>query len=345
MFGIGAQDFFRYDHPRGRFKTYFDRIQDQVYKNKEIGQISLDYFEEFKKQINNLNIPSEWKSKYCFENINGRLERIFEKKTGYRGIENVPVHEIVEYADVLLSNYYEQEENKPYKEYKEIFKNLKSEVKKNLSIKCLGRRLGIGDYFVQRVDDKVELIYNLGDGYVATLPLQKQKIEDVIESTEAQEIINKPVTLEIKDTGFGELESKQTRNDIVNNEGELGCEVEHEANMSVINYQLHNQDRKLTQEESDGFRLGFKAGFKKGFDNGRKSVIEKLDYKPISDSIYYTPQMMYLDVNKVLQRAREEYKKSSERILNENEFVDLVKKLLVDEDKTELACVLAHSRT
>lgn len=273
MFGIGEKDYFRYDHPRGKFTAYFDRIQDQIYKSEETGQISLDYFEEFKKQINNLNIPSEWKSKYCFENINGRLERIFEKKTGYRGIENVPVHEIIEYADVLLSNYYEQEENKPYKEYKELFKNLKSEVRKNLSIKCLGRRLGIGDYFVQRVDDKVELIYNLGDGYVAKLPLQKQKIEDVIEGTKAQEILSKPVTLEIKDDGFGEFKHKQVFNGIINNEEELGCVVEHEANVAVVNHRLHNTDRKVTEEESNGFRLGFKAGFKKGFDNGRISVL------------------------------------------------------------------------
>lgn len=273
MFGIGEREYFRYDHPRGRFKTYFDKIQDQVYKGEDVGQISLDYFEEFRKQINNLNIPSEWKSKYCFDNINGRLERILEKKTGYHGIENVPVHEIVEYADVLLSNYYEQEENKTYEEYKELFKNLKSEVKKNLSIKSLGRRLGIGDYFVQRVDDRVELIYNLGDGYVATLPLQKQKIEDVIESTEAQAILNKPTTLEIKDVGFDEFKHKQVFNGIINNEEELGYAVENEANVAVANYQLRNKDKRLTLEESLAYKNGFKAGFKEGFDNGRISVL------------------------------------------------------------------------
>lgn len=344
MFGIGERDYFRYDHPRGRFITYFDKIQDQVYKGNDTGEISLDYFEEFRKQINNLNIPSEWKSKYCFDNINGRLERIFEKKTGYRGIENVPVHEIIEYADVLLSNYYEQEENKTYEEYKELFKNIKSEVKKNLSIKCLGRRLGIGDYFVQRVDDRVELIYNLGDGYVAKLPLQKQKIEDVIESTKAQEILSKPVTLEIKDDGFGEFKHKQVFNGIINNEKELGYVVEHEATVAVVNYRLYNKDRKVTQEESDGFRSGFKAGFQKGFDNGRISVLPDMQYAPISDSIYTIPKMMYLDVDSVLKRAREAFNEKDNKILNEEDFVNLVKKILVDEDKTELVCALAHSK-
>lgn len=344
MFGIGEKDYFRYDHPRGKFAAYFDRIQDQIYKSEETGQISLDYFEEFRKQINNLNIPSEWKSKYCFDNINGRLERIFEKKTGYRGIENVPVHEIVEYADVLLSNYYEQEENKPYKEYKELFKNIKSEVRKNLSIKCLGRRLGIGDYFVQRVDDRVELIYNLGDGYVAKLPLQKQKIEDVIESTKAQEILSKPATLEIKDTGFGEFEHKQVFNDIINNEEELGYAVENEANVAVANYQLCNKDKRLTLEESLAYKNGFKAGFKEGFDNGRISVLPDMQYAPISDSIYTIPKMMYLDVDSVLKRARETFNEKDNKILNENDFVNLVKQILVDEDKTELVCALAHSK-
>ena len=337
MFGIGEKDYFRYDHPRGKFTAYFDRIQDQIYKSEDTGQISLDYFEEFKKQINNLNIPSEWKSKYCFDNINGRLERIFEKKTDYHGIEDVPVHEIIEYADVLLSNYYEQEENKPYKEYKELFKNIKSEVKKNLSIKCLGRRLGIGDYFVQRVDDRVELIYNLGDGYVAKLPLQKQKIEDVIESIKAQEILSKPVTLEIKDDGFGEFKHKQVFNGIIN--------VEHEANVAVANHRLHNKDRKVTEEESNGFRLGFKAGFKKGFDNGRISVLPDMQYTRISNSIYTIPKMMYLDVDSVLNRAREAFNEKDNKILNEEDFVNLVKQILVDEDKTELVCALAHSRT
>ena len=344
MFGIGERDYFRYDHPRGRFITYFDRIQDQVYKNKDIGEISLDYFEEFRKQINNLSIPSEWKSKYCFDNINGRLERIFEKKTGYHGIEDVPVHEIVEYADVLLSNYYEQEENKPYKEYKELFKNIKSEVRKNLSIKCLGRRLGIGDYFVQRTDDRVELIYNLGDGYVAKLPLQKQKIEDVIESTKAQEILNKPATLEIKDTGFGEFKHKQVFNGIINSEEELGYAVENEANAAVANYQLCNKDKRLTLEESLAYKNGFKAGFKKGFDNGRISVLPDMQYAPISDSIYTIPKMMYLDVDSVLKRAREAFNEKDNKILNEEDFVNLVKKILVGEDKTELVCALAHSK-
>lgn len=344
MFGIGEKDYFRYDHPRGKFAAYFDRIQDQIYKSEETGQISLDYFEEFRKQINNLNIPSEWKSKYCFDNINGRLERIFEKKTGYRGIENVPVHEIVEYADVLLSNYYEQEENKPYKEYKELFKNIKSEVRKNLSIKCLGRRLGIGDYFVQRVDDRVELIYNLGDGYVAKLPLQKQKIEDVIESTKAQEILSKPATLEIKDTGFGEFEHKQVFNGIINNEEELGYAVENEANAAVANYQLCNKDKRLTLEESLAYKNGFKAGFKKGFDNGRISVLPDMQYAPISNSIYTIPKMMYLDVDSVLKRARKAFNEKDNKILNENDFVNLVKQILVDEDKTELIYALAHSK-
>ena len=336
MFGISERDYFRYDHPRGKFITYFDKIQDQIYKNKDTGEISLDYFEEFRKQINNLNIPSEWKSKYCFDNINGRLERIFEKKTGYHGIVDVPVHEIIEYADVLLSNYYEQEENKPYKEYKELFKNIKSEVKKNLSIKCLGRRLGIGDYFVQRVDDRVELIYNLGDGYVAKLPLQKQKIEDVIESTKAQEILSKPATLEIKDDGFGEFKYKQVFNGIIN--------VEHEANVAVANHRLHNKDRKVTEEESNGFRLGFKAGFKKGFDNGRISVLPDMQYTRISNSIYTIPKMMYLDVDSVLNRAREAFNEKDNKILNEEDFVNLVKQILVDEDKTELVCALTHSK-
>ena len=344
MFGIGEKDYFRYDHPRGKFTAYFDRIQGQIYKSEEIGQISLDYFEEFRKQINNLNIPSEWKSKYCFDNINGRLERIFEKKTGYRGIENVPVHEIIEYADVLLSNYYEQEENKPYKEYKELFKNIKSEVKKNLSIKCLGRRLGIGDYFVQRTDDKVELIYNLGDGYVAKLPLQRQKIEDVIESTKAQEILSKPVTLEIKDVGYGEFKHKQVFNGIINNEEELGYAVENEANAAVANYQLRNKDKRLTLEESLAYKNGFKAGFKKGFDNGRISVLPDMQYAPISDSIYTIPKMMYLDVDNVLKRAREAFNEKDNKILNEEDFVNLVKQILVDEDKTELVCALAHSK-
>lgn len=344
MFGIGERDYFRYDHPRGKFVTYFDKIQDQIYKNKDIGEISLDYFEEFRKQINNLNIPSEWKSKYCFDNINGRLERIFEKKTGYHGIEDVPVHEIIEYADVLLSNYYEQEENKPYKEYKELFKNIKSEVKKNLSIKCLGRRLGIGDYFVQRTDDRVELIYNLGDGYVAKLPLQKQKIEDVIESTKAQEILSKPVTLEIKDVGYGEFKHKQVFNGIINNEEELGYAVENEANVAVANYQLLNKDKRLTLEESLAYKNGFKAGFKKGFDNGRISVLPDMQYAPISDSIYTIPKMMYLDVDSVLKRAREAFNEKDNKILNEEDFVNLVKKILVDEDKTELVCALAHSK-
>lgn len=344
MFGIGERDYFRYDHPRGKFITYFDKIQDQIYKNKDIGKISLDYFEEFRKQINNLNIPSEWKSKYCFDNINGRLERIFEKKTGYHGIEDVPVHEIIEYADVLLSNYYEQEENKPYKEYKELFKNIKSEVKKNLSIKCLGRRLGIGDYFVQRTDDRVELIYNLGDGYVAKLPLQKQKIEDVIESTKAQEILSKPVTLEIKDTGFGEFEHKQVFNSIINNEEELGYAVENEANAAVANYQLLNKDQRLTLEESLAYKNGFKAGFKKGFDNGRISVLPDTQYAPISNSIYTIPKMMYLDVDNVLKRAREAFNEKDNKILNEEDFVNLVKQILIDEDKTELVCALTHSK-
>lgn len=336
MFGIDERDYFRYDHPRGKFITYFDKIQDQIYKNKDTGEISLDYFEEFRKQINNLNIPSEWKSKYCFDNINGRLERIFEKKTGYHGIVDVPVHEIIEYADVLLSNYYEQEENKTYEEYKEFFKNLKSEVKKNLSIKCLGRRLGIGDYFVQRIDDRVELIYNLGDGYVAKLPLQKQKIEDVIESTKAQEILSKPATLEIKDDGFGEFKYKQVFNGIIN--------VEHEANVAVANHRLHNKDRKVTEEESNGFRLGFKAGFKKGFDNGRISVLPDMQYTRISNSIYTIPKMMYLDVDSVLNRAREAFNEKDNKILNEEDFVNLVKQILVDEDKTELVCALTHSK-
>ena len=344
MFGIGERDYFRYDHPRGKFTAYFDKIPDQIYKSEDTGQISLDYFEEFKKQINNLNIPSEWKSKYCFDNINGRLERIFEKKTGYHGIVDVPVHEIIEYADVLLSNYYEQEENKPYKEYKELFKNIKSEVKKNLSIKCLGRRLGIGDYFVQRVDDRVELIYNLGDGYVAKLPLQKQKIEDVIESTKAQEILSKPATLEIKDTGFGEFEHKQVFNGIINNEEGLGYAVENEANAAVTNYQLLNKDKRLTLEESLAYKNGFKAGFKKGFDNGRISVLPDMQYAPISDSIYTIPKMMYLDVDSVLKRAREAFNEKDNKILNENDFVNLVKQILVDEDKTELVCALAHSK-
>lgn len=344
MFGIGERDYFRYDHPRGKFITYFDKIQDQIYKNKDIGKISLDYFEEFRKQINNLNIPSEWKSKYCFDNINGRLERIFEKKTGYHGIEDVPVHEIIEYADVLLSNYYEQEENKPYKEYKELFKNIKSEVKKNLSIKCLGRRLGIGDYFVQRTDDRVELIYNLGDGYVAKLPLQKQKIEDVIESTKAQEILSKPATLEIKDTGFGEFEHKQVFNGIINNEEELGYAVENEANVAVANYQLLNKDQRLTLEESLAYKNGFKAGFKKGFDNGRISVLPDTQYAPISNSIYTIPKMMYLDVDNVLKRAREAFNEKDNKILNEEDFVNLVKQILIDEDKTGLVCALAHSK-
>lgn len=344
MFGIGERDYFRYDHPRGRFITYFDRIRDQVYKGKDTGEISLDYFEEFRKQINNLNIPREWKSKYCFDNINGRLERIFEKKTGYHCIEDVPVHEIIEYADVLLSNYYEQEENKPYKEYKELFKNIKSEVEKNLSIKCLGMRLGIGDYFVQRVDDRIELIYNLGDGYVAKLPLQKQKIEDVIESTKAQETLSKPVTLEIKDVGYGEFKHKQVFNGIINNEEELGYAVENEANVAVANYQLCNKDKRLALEESLAYKNGFKAGFKKGFDNGRISVLPDMQYAPISDSIYTIPKMMYLDVDSVLKRAREAFNEKDNKILNEEDFVNLVKQILVDEDKTELVCALAHSK-
>lgn len=345
MFGIGENGYFKYDHPRGRFVKYFDRLQDQVYKSNDTGIISSDYFEEFKKQINNLNIPSEWKSKYCFENINGRLERIYEKKTGYHKIEDVPVHEIIEYADILLSNYYEQEENKPYEEYKELFKNLKSEVKKNLSLKCLGKRLGIGDYFVQRVDDKVELIYNLGDGYVAKLPLQKQKIEEVLE---AEKILDQPATLDIKDSGFGKIAPRA--------EADLEFAAENEANFAVSNFQFNNRNSELKLKDTQVYKVAYKEGFKKGFENGRNSIVQELDYEPIPNSIYYTPQMMYLDVKKFITRARKEFeetyvKKSKYRngnvmygVINGEEFAKLLEKMLVEEDKTELACALARSK-
>lgn len=265
---------FKYDHPRGKFKVFFDNLQEQIYKHSETGRISCDFFEELKKQINNLSIPEEWKSKYCFENINSRLEHLFEKKTNYRDVSDVPVHEIFEYAQVLLSNYYEQEENRSYKEAKKIFEEIKTRVYRSIGLKAFDEKLGIGDYFVQRVDDKVELIYNLGDGYVATLPLQKQKIEDILN---AEDILNQKVTLDAKSASFGKIVPKTSDIDL----------------NSRVEFATHQK-------------------------------------------------MMHLDVSKVLQRAREEYRKNLDKnILNEEEFVKVVEKILTDEDKTDLACALA----
>lgn len=53
---------------------------------------------------------------------------------------------------------------------------------------------------------------------------------------------------------------------------------------------------------------------------------------------------MYLDVDSVLKRAREVFNEKDNKILNEEDFVNLVKQILIDEDKTELVCALAHSK-
>lgn len=53
---------------------------------------------------------------------------------------------------------------------------------------------------------------------------------------------------------------------------------------------------------------------------------------------------MYLDVDNVLKRARDAFNEKDNKILNEEDFVNLVKQILVDEDKTELVCTLAHSK-
>lgn len=318
-------DLSKYNYPRGRFKVYFDSLREQIYKHSETGRVSCDFFEEFKRQINNLNIPEKWKSEYCFENINSRLERIFEKKTDYKDISEVPVHEIFEYAQVLLSNYYEQEENKSYEEIKKILKEVENRVYRSINLRALDEKLGIGNYFVQRVEDKVELIYNLGDGYVATLPLQKQKIEDVLN---AEDILNQKVTLDVKDSGFGKIVPKTSDNGL---DVRTGL-----AKQEFLSSIRGEGDANLRSDD-------FVYGFKKGFAEGRNSFIPELSFKPIPDFVYYTPKTMNLDVNKVLQRAREEYKKSLDKnILNEEEFVRVIEKILTDEDKTELACALVQ---
>lgn len=166
------------------------------------------------------------------------------------------------------------------------------------------------------------MIYNLGDGYVATLPLQKQKIEDILN---AEDILNQKATLDTKSVGFGKIVPKTPDTD-------LNSRIEFAKQDFLFNLR-GEKDAVLRADD-------FAYGFKEGFNEGRNSFTPELNYKPIPDLIYYTPKMMHLDVSKVLRRAREEYKKNSERILSEDEFVNLVKKILIDEDKTELACAL-----
>ena len=321
---------FKYDHPRGRFKTYFNRLQEQVYKHSETGQVSWDFFEEFKRQINNLSIPEEWKSKYCFENINGRLERIFEKKTGYRDISEVPVHEIFEYAQILLQNYYEQEENKSYEEVKKIFEDIKNKVHRNINLRALDEKLGIGDYFVQRVDDKVELIYNLGDGYVATLPLQKKKIEEVLDEN--------VIPPEKKKS-----EIQQPAKDInLNDSMELD-----EFARTIVEDWVNDRFQKSLRQDLSSEVIEFLVDFyEKGFIDGHNSIISDLRYAPLPEFIYYTPKMMNIDVKKFIDKAIDGFEnynkkfKKPDKEMTSGEFAGIVKQALVEQDKEELSKAL-----
>lgn len=321
---------FRYDHPRGKFKVFFDSLRDRIYKHSETGRVSCDFFEEFKRQINNLNIPEEWKAKYCFENINGRLERIFEKKTGYKDISEVPVREIYEYAQVLLGNYYEQVENKTYEEEKKIFEEVKNRVYRAINLRALDEKLGIGDYFVQRTDDKVELIYNLGDGYVATLPLQKKKIEEVLETVSEKE----------------EEEPKKEQIPVKNVSLSDSMELDEFARTIVedwVNDRFQRYLRQDLSQEEIEFLVDF---YKRGFIDGHNSIIPNLRYAPLPEFIYYTPKTMNIDVKKFIDKAiigfedyNKKFKKSNKEMTSE-QFAGIVKQALVEQDKEELSKAL-----
>lgn len=321
---------FRYDHPRGKFKVFFDNLRDRIYKHSETGRVSCDFFEEFKRQINNLNIPEEWKAKYCFENINSRLEHIFEKKTGYKDISEIPVREIYEYAQVLLSNYYEQVENKTYEEEKRIFEEVKNRVYRAINLRALDEKLGIGDYFVQRTDDKVELIYNLGDGYVATLPLQKKKIEEVLETVSEKE----------------EEEPKKEQIPVKNISLSDSMELDEFARTIVedwVNDRFQRYLRQDLSQEEIEFLVDF---YKRGFVDGHNSIVPNLRYAPLPEFIYYTPKTMNIDVKKFIYKAiigfedySKKFKKSNKEMTSE-QFAGIVKQALVEQDKEELSKAL-----
>ena len=322
-----------YNHPRGRFKTYFISILNQVYGDKEVGQISLEYFSHFKKQINNLNIPGEVKEKFCFENIKKRYERIVGKKVFWKNMSDVPYYEIVEYAEILLLNYWDEVENIPYKECKELFRKLKNAAETDIHVGALGSKLGIGDYFVQRINDEVELIYNLGDGYVARLPLQRQKIEEVIEENKSNafDLVNDVK----KEMPEGEIHTiNQTLSGISREEKEEAA-LKNEMTFATEDFKFSIRgDSEIDKRVED-----FQRGFDKGYVKGRHSYLPHLDYSPIPDSIYYTPEHMMIDVKKVIKRATEAYEEKSEngKCLKPEEFAELLREALVEEDRVELA--------
>lgn len=319
---------FRYDHPRGKFKCYFDNIKFSTSDE----QASELWFDGLTKRINSLNIPSEWKSKFNKDNIVKRLERILDKKfPGYKEIKDIPAHEIIEYAEVLLSNYYEDEENMPYEDCKKLLKQIKSEVSKEIGIIRLKEKLGIGDYFVQMVDDQVELIYNLGDGYVATLPLQKKKIEAVLEE---------PPTVPVEEEP--RKEQRPVKDISLNDSMELD-----EFARTVVEDWVNDRFQRYLKQDLSQEEIEFLIDFyKRGFIDGHNSIIPNLRYAPLPEFIYYTPKTMNIDVKKFIDKAiigfedyNKKFKKSNKEMTSE-QFAGIVKQALVEQDKEELSKAL-----
>lgn len=319
---------FRYDHPRGKFKCYFDNIKFSTSDE----QASELWFDGLTKRINSLNIPSEWKSKFNKDNIVKRLERILDKKLlGYKEIKDIPAHEIIEYAEVLLRNYYEDEENMPYEDCKKLLKQIKSEVSKEIGIIRLKEKLGIGDYFVQMVDDQVELIYNLGDGYVATLPLQKKKIEAVLEE---------PPTVPVEEEP--RKEQRPVKDISLNDSMELD-----EFARTVVEDWVNDRFQRYLKQDLSQEEIEFLIDFyKRGFIDGHNSIIPNLRYAPLPEFIYYTPKTMNIDVKKFIDKAivgfedyNKKFKKSNKEMTSE-QFAGIVKQALVEQDKEELSKAL-----
>ena len=319
---------FRYDHPRGKFKCYFDNIKFST-SDEEASEL---WFNGLAKKINSLNIPSEWKSKFSKDSIVGRLERILDKRLpGYKEIKDIPAHEIIEYAEVLLSNYYEKEENMHYEDCKKILKQIKSEVSKEIGIIRLKQKLGFGDYFVQMVDDSVELIYNLGDGYVATLPLQKKRIEEVLEEK-----------AEIPEKEEPEVQQRSSKDINLNDSMELD-----EFARTIVEDWVNDRFQRYLRQDLSQEEIEFLVDFyKKGFIDGHNSVMSDLRFAPLPEFIYYTPKTMNIDVKKFIDKAiigfenySKKFKKSNKEMTSD-QFAGIVKQALVEQDKEELSKAL-----
>lgn len=210
--------------PRGNFKGFIDNIKwehvtgDSKEANEFKQELADLYFDQWEAALNNLGIKG-----YTREHIANRYKRITNRSFDKVAVEN-QAREFEEYADVLFTNYYTNEENvnpeefnrslvlKSSYEAKKDFETLKEQVHAKIKEKLINANFRPGSFFIDMKGSDADLLVSLGDMQIARLPMERYNIIDYIDMRYPEEKSNFDIVRKI----LKEPEDKKSKVDPLN---------------------------------------------------------------------------------------------------------------------------------